>query len=249
MSILNFPNNPTDGQFYPSPPEPGKILYVWSDAKGAWLTVAMGVQRVVGLPPIFIQGTQQIPEVTMPAVSQTQDGYMTAADKIRLDNLAAGVSKIIPGSAISISPQTGQGVVTVNATPAYGSVAGTVFAGTGLATRTGGQMDLMAATSAALGGVIVGSGLQISPQGVLSAASGGLVVLRDISSGFNGVQTAFTLTRVDGTTYTPASSSSLLIFVGGILQVPGNAFSVSNAQIIFTQAPPTGASFYGLAMT
>ena len=90
--------------------------------------------------------------------------------------------------------------------------------------------------------------ITVTPDGTISS-QGGVTILRDISPGFNGIQTIFTLQRLDGSTFIPAAANSLLLFVGGIIQIPGNAFGVQGSQIIFTQAPPTGATFYGLAIS
>ena len=123
-----------------------------------------------------------------------------------------------------------------------------LFRSTGLAADSAGKMHLRPASTGALGGVKVGDGLAITPDGVLSSP-GGLIVLRDISAGFNGTSTTFTLQRIDGSAYFPPAANSLLIFVGGIFQIPGYSYGVNSSQIIFSQAPPAGSLFYGLAIT
>lgn len=66
----------------------------------------------------------------------------------------------------------------------------------------------------------------------------------DISSQFNGVNTSFGL-RVGGQIYNPASAASLFIGVGGILQTPNQAYSLSGSNIVFSSPPPAGATFNG----
>jgi hypothetical protein len=71
-------------------------------------------------------------------------------------------------------------------------------------------------------------------------------LLDDISSLFNGTATQFTL-KVGGTPYTPTASYYAYISVGGIVQSTPSAYSVTGSTITFTAAPPTGATFYGVA--
>jgi hypothetical protein len=73
-----------------------------------------------------------------------------------------------------------------------------------------------------------------------------LAYLDDISGSFNGTQTDFPLT-VSGASVTPGPN--LLIFVGGVPQVPNVAFSVVGSTISFTEAPSTGSSFIGVTAT
>jgi hypothetical protein len=69
--------------------------------------------------------------------------------------------------------------------------------------------------------------------------------LDDISNLFDGSTTTFTL-RVGGTAYSPNPASNIMVFLGGIAQIPGagNAYTVSGSTITFEEAPLTGASFY-----
>ena len=177
---LNFPTNPQDGELFPNPAIPGSIQYVWSSTKGAWLTVNQGVQRVSGESPIVIQGSDQVPIVSITPATPAEAGSMSAADKKKLDTLSSGVSRVINGTAILVDPIEGRGDVKVSVKPPAGGVIGGVYAGTGLGTDTTGKMDLKPASTTVLGGVIVGDGLSVSPLGVLKSV-GGLVVLRDLS--------------------------------------------------------------------
>jgi hypothetical protein len=92
----------------------------------------------------------------------------------------------------------------------------------------------------------------VSPPPVGSTFSGRVFIpngqsfqqLDDISPQFNGVTTSFGL-RVGGQVYTVASAASLFVAVGGILQTPNTAFTVNGSNIIFSSAPPFGATFNG----
>jgi hypothetical protein len=77
------------------------------------------------------------------------------------------------------------------------------------------------------------------------AAAPGFVNLDDVSPSFDGVATSFPLT-IGGIPYTPTTATNLMVFVGGIAQVPGafNAYTIVGSNISFTSAPPAGATFY-----
>jgi len=74
--------------------------------------------------------------------------------------------------------------------------------------------------------------------------------LDDISVSFNGTTTSFPLT-IGGTAYTPNPAGNIMVFLGGIAQIPGagNAYTVSGSTITFEEAPLTGASFYATTVT
>ena len=84
--------------------------------------------------------------------------------------------------------------------------------------------------------------------GTFTATQGtsGVKILDDISSGFNTVDTAFTL-QFNGTTYTPDFPNAIIVSLGGVVQVPTDAYSISGSTITFTAAPPTGTSFHALS--
>ena len=71
--------------------------------------------------------------------------------------------------------------------------------------------------------------------------------LDDISSGFNGAATGFNLT-VGGDAAPIASAYQLIVSLGGVLQEPGVAYSVSGSTITFTEAPASGLNFYAILL-
>lgn len=251
MAAYNFPSNPTDGQIYPPDPvDPGVVQYIWSQSKGTWLTISTAVQQVRGEAPITVKGSRQTPIVSMPPVSQTQDGYMTAADKKKLDESVGGVQSVTAGVGLG-APETGDSITssgTLNVLPATATVIGGVRPGATLSISADGLLNAKVASAASTGVVRPGTGLTITPDGTLST-TGGLLVLKDISPSFNGIQTTFTLQKLDGTPYIPVSANQLMIFVGGVIQIPGSSFGVLGNQIAFTSPPSAGLSFYGVAIT
>ena len=66
----------------------------------------------------------------------------------------------------------------------------------------------------------------------------------DISSGFDGSDTTFTL-QVDGVNIAPLNVKQLVISVGGVMQNPGDDYTVSGSTLTFTSAPSSGLSFTG----
>ena len=66
----------------------------------------------------------------------------------------------------------------------------------------------------------------------------------DISSGFNGSTTAFTL-QVSSVNVEPANVQQLIISVGGVMQNAGDDYTVSGSTLTFTTAPSSGLTFFG----
>ncbi len=64
----------------------------------------------------------------------------------------------------------------------------------------------------------------------------------DISSGFNGNATAFTL-QVSGSNVSPGTANDIYVSLGGVIQNPNNDFTIAGSTITFTTAPASGLSF------
>jgi hypothetical protein len=71
--------------------------------------------------------------------------------------------------------------------------------------------------------------------------------LDDISASFNGSLTTFNMT-ISGAAYTASLASSMIVSVGGVLQEPETAYTVSGSQITFTSAPAGAADFFAIAL-
>lgn len=78
-----------------------------------------------------------------------------------------------------------------------------------------------------------------------SVSSSDYTKLDSISSSFNGSSTSFGL-AVSGTPYYPVSANTLGIYVGGVAQEPIVSYSVSGSNIVFTEAPASGLTFWGV---
>jgi hypothetical protein len=77
-----------------------------------------------------------------------------------------------------------------------------------------------------------------------ASTSNNIQELDNISSSFNGVTTSFALT-VGGAAVSPVTTNQLLISVGGVMQNPTNDFYISGSNIVFTDAPVAGLTFFG----
>jgi hypothetical protein len=83
------------------------------------------------------------------------------------------------------------------------------------------------------------------PTGVID-----VLKLDDISSSFNGSTTTFDL-KNGGVSVAPGSPQAILVSVGGIVQEPTTAYTVSATAktITFTEAPLAGLDFWGIMYT
>ena len=69
----------------------------------------------------------------------------------------------------------------------------------------------------------------------------------DISSGFNGSTTAFTL-QVGGSNASPGSANNIIVSVNSVVLNPNTAYTINGSTITFTSAPTNGHAFFGLIL-
>lgn len=83
--------------------------------------------------------------------------------------------------------------------------------------------------------------------GTFSSTAGrsAITYIDDLSSQFNGTLTSFTL-KVNGSTYSPEYTVSVLVVLGGIVQTPNQSYTISGSTITFTEAPPSGTDFHAV---
>jgi hypothetical protein len=251
---LNFPANPVDGDIYPDPAPEGSQQYVYNSTKGTWLTIAKGVQRVTGEAPIVIRGGTQVPIVTMPAATELAGGFMSAADKTKLDSLGPNsgtVRSITAGTGLG-APNTGAEITTtgtINLIPPTPTTIGGIRGGTTVSVSAQGILDVNPAGTTVIGGVKQGTGVSISSDGTLSLAPNSTyTILDNIASQFDGTKTVFQMT-VNSVPFAPVSINALMIFIGGVIQVPLSSFTVTGSSLVFSSPPPAGASFYGISFS
>lgn len=79
------------------------------------------------------------------------------------------------------------------------------------------------------------------------AAAPSLQILT-VDRAFNGTDLAYTLWQYGTTTpFTPVPANNIVVFLGGVPQVPGSAYSVTGSTITFTEAPLAGTTFYAIS--
>jgi hypothetical protein len=65
---------------------------------------------------------------------------------------------------------------------------------------------------------------------------------------FDGTGIAFTfVTNPGNVPFTPTPSTNVVVFLGGVPQLPGIAFTVSGNTITFTDPPLAGTTFYAIS--
>ena len=69
----------------------------------------------------------------------------------------------------------------------------------------------------------------------------------DISSGFNGSATAFTL-AVCGSNESPGTANDIYVSLGGVIQHPNQDFTIAGSTLTFTTAPASGLSFFAVVL-
>ena len=70
----------------------------------------------------------------------------------------------------------------------------------------------------------------------------------DVDAAFDGVQSVFGLVKAGTTTpFTPTPSNNIVVFLGGVPQTPGTAYTIAANTIIFTASPLTGTTFYAIS--
>jgi hypothetical protein len=69
----------------------------------------------------------------------------------------------------------------------------------------------------------------------------------DISSGFNGTDVTFNLTKNSVAKY-PVRAENILVSIDGVFQEPYEAYDVLSNTITFTEAPASGSSFFAVIL-
>ena len=71
--------------------------------------------------------------------------------------------------------------------------------------------------------------------------------LDTIVGGFDGNTAVFNLTA-DGVEVYPTSPATMIISLGGVIQEPNTAYTVSGSKITFTTNPASGTTFWGVSL-
>lgn len=114
-----------------------------------------------------------------------------------------------------------------------------------------GNSDDGAVLAGEVQGVTAGFGVIIDGNGVLSVNPTVLpqatIVNLGVRENIDGTEVTFTLVLYGTTTpVTLSSPSNLAVFLGGVPQLPGDAYTVSGNQITFITPPPAGSTFLAI---
>ena len=77
--------------------------------------------------------------------------------------------------------------------------------------------------------------------------SGRFAKIDDITSQFNSSQTVFNLTS-SSVAIAPGAPSNMIVSLGGVVQEPESAYTVSGATITFASAPANTQAFFGIVL-
>jgi hypothetical protein len=212
-----FPPSPFDGELYPVPAIPGSLQYQWSAASRVWFIYSpLGVQSVTGILPISVSNGTENAIVSIIPASINNPGSMSAADKVKLDNLPANAGV---GTVTSI--QLGAGLT--------GTPSQTI--------TTTGQINLSPATKTTEGGVIVGDNIEVNSAGVISVPTARFGVQSiNVGSGLVGNPSPITNTgTISAALATRLSVGSVRVGVGIDVALDGTisiAGSLTRANIL-----------------
>ena len=74
---------------------------------------------------------------------------------------------------------------------------------------------------------------------------GRYIKLDQISSGFNGSETSFSMTAGSQAVF-PGTARNLLLSLGGVIQEPDTNFTISGSTLTFTTAPVANTTFFAV---
>ena len=150
-----------------------------------------GISSLAGTAPVTVTGTGTSRTIAVTAATNTVAGLLSAADKAKLDGIAAGSDSNVQSDwnqADNTKDDFIKNKPTIPAAytlpTASATIKGGVQVGAGLAVSPTGVLSnsysytLHAATAAALGGVKVGNGLSVTVDGTLSVAASGALTFK-----------------------------------------------------------------------
>lgn len=192
-----------------------------------------------------------------PVLASGEPGYDLTNSILKIGNgvsnwvALSGIGSTSVGGSSSSSSVGVRGTISTTGTLTSFSVSGGYSPGyldlfqNGVKLLSGSDFTATDGTSVTLSNSVPsGTVLEYASLGA-SVSSSNYTKLDSISSSFNGSSTSFGL-AVSGTAYYPVSANTLGIYVGGVAQEPISSYSVSGSNIVFTEAPASGLTFWGV---
>ena len=99
--------------------------------------------------------------------------------------------------------------------------------------------------------VTAGYGITIDTNGVISVDPNtlrGVIVNVGLLQPFAGTDQTFDMVYYGTTTpFTPSPPENIAVFLGGVPQLPGVAYTILGSRITFSDPPPVGTVFLGIS--
>jgi hypothetical protein len=230
----------TDGQYLRADSTQTTGL-IWDTISASDITVTPAINGNTNLNTILNDAIYDVTSANGSlTVSIAATGLVTLTAQAASDTLAGVVELATPAEVIT-------GTNTTLATTPDGVRQATVYK-----SDFNAKGDLLSASANDAPAILsVGSNGQVlkadstTTTGLTWAAPFAFYVLDDISGGFDGINKIFNLS-IGGVAYTPNPTSNIMVFLGGIAQIPGigEAYTVAGANITFDTAPPANTTFY-----
>jgi hypothetical protein len=226
VALLAFPLTPFNGQVYPTGAPAGTTIYQWDALNQTW--------TIIGQSTGVVAGTYGSP-TAIPRFIVNDSGELTFAENVTIaaaTPFTTGVVQI--GSNINVNSS---GVVSVP--DASSTVKGVAALVNNTATNDNGK-----ALTAAAGYNLQQQLNTLTAQvAALSTAiqNAQFAFFDDFSSQFNGVLTTFML-EIGGSAVAPNPTTNILVFLGGVPQIAGEAYTVVGSAIQFVEAPVAGTN-------
>ena len=248
--------------------------YIWPNADGSTATTLQtdGAGNLYwgsnGVTSVNVSGGTT--GLTFAGGPITSSGTITMSGVLGTANGGTGVTtgvvtSVVAGAGISVSSSTGavtisnSGVLSVDGgttglTPVLATTGAVSLGGVlGVASGGTGQVTAAAALTALLPSQVGNANKVLTTDGT-NASWGpvpvGFVQYDDISSSFDGIVTTGSLT-VGGVPTPPSPVSNIMVFLGGVAQIPGaaNSYTVAGSTITFSTPPAPGTFFYAVTVS
>jgi hypothetical protein len=217
-------------------------------AGAAWVTIDFE-NRVITAEQVNLSPVPGLSATTVQqGISQIQTEIQSTVTSVATLNDGIFVDTAPANAAFGLA-------VSLRLNPGTATDIGGVFvaANNGLNLTAAGGLSLAPASATTIGGVKAGNNITIDPDGTINATAAtavSIVGIDSIASQFDGTNANFLLLTNSVNLGGSATTLSLFLEVGGVLQPPvqGYTYDPATSTVTFTSAPPAGATFSGRAL-